>query len=136
MTTGQLAQACEVSADTIRYYERQGVISALRDPNGYRSFSVEMVQRVGVIRRAMAVGFSLAEVAGFLREREGGRPPCRKVRAAAESRLAEIDRRIDDLVALRDQLAKIVDDWDARLARITEGQPAHLLETLPERTSS
>jgi MerR family transcriptional regulator, copper efflux regulator len=135
MTTGEVANACGVSADTIRYYERQGAIASERAPNGYRCYPPETVQRVQVIRRAVAVGFTLEEIAGFFRERRDGNPPCRKVRAAAEGKLAEIDRRIAELVALREQLAGILRDWDARLTRSNDGHPAHLLESLPERGS-
>ena len=132
MTTGEVARACGVSADTIRYYEREGAIAAERGANGYRSYPPETVQRVLVIRRAIGVGFSLDAIVGFFREQGEGHPPCRKVRAAAEAKLAEIDARIAEMIAFRDQLASILRDWDVRL---TGGLPAHLLESLPERSS-
>ncbi len=132
MTTGEVARACGVSADTIRYYERAGAITAERGANGYRSYSPETVQRVVVIRRAIGVGFSLDAIVGFFRERGEGRPPCRKVRSSAQAKLAEIDARIAEMISLRDALASILRDWDVRLAA---GEPAHLLESLPERSS-
>jgi len=132
MTTGEVARACGVSADTIRYYEREGAITAERGANGYRSYPPETVQRVLVIRRAIGVGFSLDAIVGFFRERGEGHPPCRRVRAAAEAKLAEIDARIAEMISLRDQLASILRDWDVRLAG---DLPAHLLESLPERNS-
>lgn len=128
MTTGEVARACGVSADTIRYYERQGAIAAARATNGYRSYPDETVRRVVVIRRALAIGFSLDEVVGFFRERTAGHPPCRKVRAAAAAKLADLDRQIAEMIALRKHLVEIISDWDARL---TEGEPAHLLESIP-----
>ena len=127
MTTGEIAKACGVSADTIRYYEKQGAITSERGANGYRWYPPETVRRVNVIRHALAIGFSLDDVAGFFRERQTGQPPCRRVRAAGEAKLAEIDTRIAELIALRDQLAEILRDWDVRLA---SGEPAHLLESL------
>jgi DNA-binding transcriptional MerR regulator len=128
MTTGEVARACGVSADTIRYYEKQGVIAAVRAANGYRSYPDNVVRRVAVLRRALAIGFSVEAVAGVFRERNAGHPPCRSVRAAAQSKLEEIDRQIAEMVARREQMAEILRDWDVRLQ---DALPAHLLESLP-----
>ena len=130
MTTGEIAEACGVSADTIRYYEKHGAIASAREANGYRCYPPETVRRVTVIRRALAIGFSLDDIVGFFRARSAGQPPCRKVRAAGEARLAELDARIAEMIALRDRLAEILRDWDLRLL---SGEPAHLLESLPNR---
>ena len=128
MTTSEIARACGVSADTIRYYEKQGAITSAREANGYRCYPPETVRRVTVIRRAMAIGFSLDAIVGFFHARSSGQPPCRKVRAAAEAKLADLDARIAEMIALRDQLAEILRDWDLRLL---SGEPARLLESLP-----
>ena len=127
MTTGEVARACGVSADTIRYYEKHGVISAERGANGYRSYPDDVVRRVGILRRALDIGFSVEDVAGFFRQRTAGHPPCRKVRAAAQAKLQEIDDRIAEMISLRDHLAALLIDWDQKLAG---GAPAHLLESL------
>ncbi|HYS55210.1 MAG TPA: MerR family transcriptional regulator [Thermoanaerobaculia bacterium] len=127
MMTGEVARACRVSADTIRYYEKQGAIASVRESNGYRSYAPETVVRVTVIRRALAIGFSLDDIVGFFRARSAGQMPCRKVRAAGEAKLTALDARIAEMIALRDQLAEILRDWDARLEK---GEPAHLLESL------
>ena len=130
MTTGEIAEACGVSADTIRYYEKHGAIASAREANGYRCYPPETVRRVTVIRRALAIGFSLDDIVDFFRARSAGQPPCRKVRAGGEARLAELDARIAEMIALRDRLAEILRDWDLRLQ---SGEPAHLLESLPNR---
>jgi MerR family Zn(II)-responsive transcriptional regulator of zntA len=127
MTTGEVARACGVSADTIRYYEKQGVIASVRAPNGYRSYPEDVVRRVSVLRRALTIGFSVEDVAGFFRQRNAGNPPCHKVRAAAQAKLQEIDDRIAEMISLRDHLAALLIDWDQKLAG---GAPAHLLESL------
>ena len=127
MTTGEVARACGVSADTIRYYEKHGVIASVRADNGYRSYPDDVVLRVATLRRALAIGFSVEGVAGFFRQRNSGHPPCRKVRAGAQAKLEEIDGRIAEMISLRDQLAAILINWDQRLAA---GEPAHLLESL------
>ena len=131
LRSGELARLCGVSADTIRHYERVGVIPrAGRDANGYRSYPRETAARVRLVRRALAIGFSLEEIARILRQRENGGAPCRKVRQLAGEKLAELERRIAEMLAMRDELAKIVEEWDGRLAASRDGEPALLLESL------
>lgn len=131
--SGELARMCGVSPDTIRHYERVGVLpAAVRGANGYRLFPRETAGRVLLIRRALAIGFSLAEVAKILRQRDGGTPPCRNVRAMAGDKLAALDARIAEMVAAREDLAKLLDEWDAKLAATRDGEKARLLETMNE----
>ncbi|MFP5247337.1 MAG: MerR family DNA-binding transcriptional regulator, partial [Thermoanaerobaculia bacterium] len=81
LSSGALAKECGVSTDTIRHYERLGLIpAAVRGANGYRRFPPETAGRVLLIRRAVAIGFSLDELARILRQRDSGSPPCRNVR--------------------------------------------------------
>lgn len=128
--SGELAQKCGVSADTIRHYERLGLIAAVRGSNGYRRFPREAVERVLLVRRAVAIGFSLAELARILRQRDSGSAPCRNVRAMADDKLSELDRRIAEMQAAREDLVRIIAEWDRRLATTEEGQTALLLENL------
>lgn len=126
--SGELARICGVSPDTIRHYERVGVLPpAVRGENGYRRFPRESVARVQLVRRALAIGFSLAEIARILRQRDGGAPPCRNVRALAGEKLDDLDRRIAEMTAMREELAKMLVEWDERLARTPEGDAARLL---------
>jgi len=135
LSTGQVAHLCGVSADTVRHYEHLGVIPpAARGANGYRGYPEAVVDRVRVVRRAVALGFTLAELARLLRQRDAGRAPCRDVQSLAASKLADLDQRLAEMHALRDALAEIVASWDAKLATVTDGQPAHLLDSLIERT--
>lgn len=129
--SGELARLCGVSPDTIRHYERVGVLpGAVRGSNGYRRFPRESIARVLLVRRALAIGFSLEEMARILRQRDAGVPPCRSVRAMAEEKLADLDRRIAETVAMRDELAGILEQWDAKLATTSDGEPALLLQSL------
>lgn len=126
---------CGVSPDTIRHYERVGVIPrAARGANGYRSFPREVIERVRLVRRAITIGFSLEEIARILRQRTSGKAPCRTVRSLAGEKLSELDRRIAGMTAMRDELRNIIDEWDARLASTPEGEPARLLEQLGEKS--
>jgi len=127
----ELARAAGVSADTLRHYERRGLLApAGRLSNGYRVWGPDALARVLLIQRALSVGFTLDELARILRARARGAPPCREVRALAEEKLREIDGRLRDLREFRKSLAATLEDWDARLAGSVEGEPARLLEAL------
>ena len=126
-----VARATGVSTDTLRHYERQGLLPrAARSPSGYRRYSVLTVQRVLLIQRALVVGFSLADVKRVLTVRDRGGAPCRSVRDLIDERLHALDHRIDELLALRAELRGILTEWDERLARTPTGERAHLLESL------
>jgi DNA-binding transcriptional MerR regulator len=87
-----------------------------------------------LIQRALIVGFSLADLKKILAVRDGGGAPCHNVRALVGERLEALDRRIEELLALRDELRVLLADWDGRLLKTPVGARAHLLETLGTRT--
>ena len=131
MSSGELASRTGVSTDTLRHYERMRVLPLpRRSPAGYRQYSPEAADRVRLVRRAMALGFSLEELSKILAVRDRGGAPCRQVQALAREKLSQLDRQIEDLIALRAQMQKMVSAWEARLIDTPDGQPARLLETL------
>ena len=131
LTIGKVAGAAGVSADTIRYYERLGLLpKALRSAAGYRQYPDGVVTRLALVRNAQHFGFSLREIAGFLRVREAGGKPCRDVRAAAQRMLDAADRQIADLMATRERMQETLRNWDQKLAATPADRPARLLETL------
>src|SRR5258708_23558192 len=128
MRIGELAAAAGVSPDTVRHYERTGLLPpAARSANGYREFPEETLERLRVVRAALAVGFTIEDLARVLRERQRGGAPCREVRALAAGKLAEIMRQQRELRELRRTLTALIADWDARLADRPAGTPVHLL---------
>ena len=128
---GQLAESAGISPDSIRHYERLGLLpTPARTSGGYRLFSPAAVERVQLIRSAVRVGFSLRQLAAFLGERQAGGAPCRKVRDAAERILASVDDEIAELQATRVSLRLMLKDWDLRLARTPANQPARLLDAM------
>lgn len=130
LRAGELAQACGVSTDTLRHYERVGVLARpARTQAGYRQYPAAAVGRVRMVRRALALGFSLAELARILRVRERGGAPCREVRAMAAGKLEEIERQLEELRELRDYWRSLLVEWDQRLGSTPEGSRAGLLET-------
>ena len=131
MRSGELARQTGVSTDTLRHYERMGVLPAPRRlENSYREYPPQALDRVMLVRRALAMGFSLTELARILKERDRGGAPCRQVRALAVEKLAQLERQIADAQLLRDQLKTTLKAWDKRLRSTPHGQPARLLDTL------
>jgi MerR family mercuric resistance operon transcriptional regulator len=122
-----------VSADTIRHYERLGLVKRpARTRAGYRDYPPESLYRVRLIRRALAVGFSFKELAAILGVRDRGGIPCRSVLLVGAQKRKDLDQRIRELHGLRRQLDSILKDWRKRLARTRKGEPARLLESLSE----
>lgn len=133
LSSGELADLAGVSRDTLRHYERKGVLGRpLRGHNGYRQYPPEALQRVQLVRRALSVGFTLDELAGILKVRDSGGAPCAEVRKIAAQKLVDVQDQLRQLTAVRNDLQKILRDWDARLAR-ADGKRADLLESLGEK---
>ena len=134
MRSGELAGAAGVSSDTLRHYEREGLLPpSKRRANGYRIYSADSLRTVLLIQRGLSIGFSLAEIGVFLKERRSGSPPCKRVQALALARLADVERRIERLALFRDGFREVLKDWNDRLARTPKGSPAKLLESLTSR---
>ncbi len=107
LTIGNLASACGVNIETIRYYQRLGLISEPPKPvSGYRVYTQETVTRVRFIKRAQQLGFSLQEIDELLQLSEGA---CQDVRIRAEAKRQQIEAQIRDLMALRTTLDNLID---------------------------
>jgi DNA-binding transcriptional MerR regulator len=131
LRSGELAELAGISSDTLRHYERMKLLAAPRRSAGnYRLYPPEAVDRVRLIRHALAVGFTLPELAKILKVRDKAGAPCRQVKRLLEEKLHAMDEEIADLAAMRDHLRTILADWDERLAHTPEGKSAMLLETL------
>lgn len=127
----EVARRCGVSPDTLRHYERRGLLPPpARTAAGYRRYAPDTVARVTLIQRALVIGFSLDELARVLRDRDRGAPPCRSVRDLVANRLDDLEARLAELSALRGELRRLLAAWDRRLAATPPGRPAHLLQTL------
>ncbi len=130
---GGVAARTGFSVDTIRYYERIGLLpKPQRTPSGYREYAPDVLRRLSVIGNARRFGFSLREVAGFLRVRDAGGRPCHDVRDAAQRALDAVDRQIQELLDLRRKMRRTLLHWDETLASTASHRLARLLETLPE----
>jgi DNA-binding transcriptional MerR regulator len=131
LRSGELAELAGISADTLRLYERKGLLVAPpRSSNGYRYYPAESVDRMRLIRAALSIGFTLDELAEILAMRDGGSAPCAHVRELAGTKLKNLERYIGQLVELRNQLALILKQWDGALKKVPRGKRAGLLEAL------
>ena len=134
LSPSELARLTGVSTDTVRHYERKGVLGIpARSDGGYRRYPSDAVAHVRLVRRALAIGFTLNDLAAVPSERDRGRAPCRSVRTLVAERLAELETRLRDLTELRDELRALLREWDRRLARIPVGVQARLLDMLADR---
>lgn len=107
-TIGKAAERADVGIDTVRFYERKGLLpKPERTTSGYRLYTAEAVERLIFIRRAKSLGFSLDEVADLIRL-NAGKGTRSGVKKLAENRLGELDRKIRDLTVIRDALASLV----------------------------
>jgi DNA-binding transcriptional MerR regulator len=131
LRSGELAGLAGISPDTLRHYERLKLLAPPRRSSGnYRQYPPAALHRVRLIRHALAVGFSLPELASILKVRDKGGAPCRQVKQLLEGKLLAMEEQIEDLVSMRNHLRSILADWQARLAHSLEGEPAGLLESL------
>ena len=107
---GKVADAAGVNVQTLRYYERVGLLPApRRSRSGYRLYTDDTVRMVTFVKRAQELGFTLKEIKELLKLRSAGLQRRDAVRAAASAKVADIDRRIQDLGAMRAALALLVE---------------------------
>jgi len=118
MTIGALARAAGVHVETIRYYQRRGLLSAPPRPaRGVRRYGGEAVARLQFIKRAQELGFSLAETGRLLTLQEG--QSCDAARALAAEKLTAVDDRLADLARMRAVLTELIDRCDASACNVS-----------------
>lgn len=130
LTIGQLARTAGVHVETIRYYERRGLVpSPRRTRSGYRQYTDEAVARVRFIRRSKELGFSLKEIRELLGLRARHAAACEAVEGRARQKVAVVERKIEELERLRDTLARLADSC----ARREPTAECPILESLEEQ---
>jgi len=113
MRSSEVAVQAGVNPQTLRYYERRGLVQEPpRSPAGYRAYPAEVVEIVRFVKRAQELGFTLDEVRELLHLAEGGPKDCDPARALAEARVAELNRKISDLQRMRESLVELVATCD------------------------
>ncbi len=131
LTIGRLAREAGVNLETVRYYERRGLLpKPPRSASGYRLFPSVAAQRLRFIRRAQELGFSLKEIRQLLSLRVSRTTTSRDIRARAEAKIVDIEAKIKSLESMKKTLRKVtrVCDGCAPLARCP------ILESLDRET--
>src|SRR6266568_2710971 len=129
LKSGELAGLAGVSRDTLRHYERQGLLPVTRrSQNGYRHYPPEALMRVRLIRGALGIGFTVEELREILQSRDRGEAPCRQVHALALEKEHALELRIAELIGLQKALKNAIRSWTRKLKSTAPGKRAGLLE--------
>ncbi len=109
-TIGKAAKRAGVGVETIRFYERKGLIEQPLKPEdgGYRTYPIETVQRIKFVRQAQEIGFSLREIEELLSLRADPSADCSDVRERAVAKLEEVDRKMEQLGRIRSALNELI----------------------------
>lgn len=110
MTIGQLARRAGIGLETVRFYEKQGLLEQPPRPHtGYRRYPEEALRRLEFIRRAKTLGFSLSEIRDLMRLRLDPQVSCADVRERAQLKLAQVHTKMDHLSRMRRALDRLID---------------------------
>ncbi|MBG6191433.1 DNA-binding transcriptional MerR regulator [Arthrobacter sp. CAN_A212] len=110
MRIGEIGALAGVDSQTIRFYEREGLLpDPRREPNGYRSYDSAVVGRLQFIRSAQGAGLTLAEISSTLRLRDAGEVPCAHVCALLAQKLVDVQIRQRELAALSAELSEMIE---------------------------
>jgi len=113
MRIGEVAAAVRLDPQTIRYYERRGLLpEPQRDPSGYRTYDHSVITRLQFIRAGQGVGFTLVEIASILDLRGDGVTPCTHVRDLLSTKLRDVRTRQDELAILGEELEGLISRSD------------------------
>jgi DNA-binding transcriptional MerR regulator len=125
MKIGQVARQAGVTVDTVRYYERRGVLpAAQRRPSGYRVFSESTVERIRTAKSLQEMGLTLDEVIDALHAHDAGGATCDSERWRLEAVVDRIDAKITDLKRARRHALTILDDCRAGRCQLVPGRPS------------
>jgi MerR family mercuric resistance operon transcriptional regulator len=129
LTTGQLAKEAGVNIETIRYYERYGLIpEPPRRESGYRDYTPGYIERIRFIKRAQALGFTLKEISELLSVADG-KPACKDIRKFAEDKVKDIETRIHDL----QQIKMVLNDLIKRCLGKRKISECPIIESLSQK---
>ncbi|MGH7923175.1 MAG: MerR family transcriptional regulator [Candidatus Binatus sp.] len=116
LTIGQVAKAADVHVETLRYYERRGLVpKPPRSISSYRDYPENTVHRVRFVRHAQALGFSLGEIRELLSLRAAPKARCADVKRQADTKLREIEIKIQALRSMHRALTALVSQCDGKL---------------------
>ncbi len=129
MRIGEVADAIGITPETIRYYEKVGLLPRPeRTSSGYRQYANATIERLRFIRSAQTVGFGLGEIKEILDLRDRGETPCNHVRGLIASHATDLQRRIEDLQAMQVDLERLAEIANREPQTGQEATHCHILE--------
>ena len=123
MRVKQMAQQLGVTADTIRFYTRNGILSPQKNQiNGYRKYGEKDIQRMRFIISARQLGFSVNDIKDILVEADNHHSPCPTVRRIIKERLEETENQFNEMVKLRQRMDHAIRDWEHKPDSMPDGK--------------
>lgn len=131
MLIGKVAAITGVDSQTIRFYERQGLLpEPHREPNGYRSYDNAAIGRLQFVRAAQTAGLTLAEIASILHLRDAGETPCTRVSLLLDRKLEDVRARQRELATLATELEQLIEgSHDLDPSNCADADICHIIAT-------
>ena len=107
LTVGKLASAAGVGVETIRFYQKRGLLAQPARGNGYRQYAARDVARIQFIKRAQAIGFTLNEIAELIELEQDATAQCGDLQQRTDEKIRAIDEKMADLTRMRNELARL-----------------------------
>ena len=113
MKIGEVSKLTGVGIETLRFYEKSGLLSRPgRTYSGYRIYNEDVLERIAFIKQAQILGFSLDEIKQIIDHKQQGMSPCLEVRDLVREKLTALNERIAQLIQYRDELTDALAEWD------------------------
>jgi len=115
MKIGEVAKRSGVGIETLRFYEKSGLLSRPgRTYSGYRIYNDDVLERIAFIKQAQVLGFTLDEIKQIINYKQKGMSPCVEVREIVRHRLEDLNERIAQMIKYRDELTEALAEWDKK----------------------
>ena len=115
MKIGEVSKRSGVGIETLRFYEKSGLLSRPgRTYSGYRIYNEDVLERIAFIKQAQVLGFTLDEIKQIIDDKQKGMSPCLEVREIVRQRLEDLNERIAQMIRYRDELTEALAEWDKK----------------------
>ena len=128
---GQVSRQTDVAVGALRYYEKLGLLKAIRGENGYRYYPHSAVQQVHFIKKAQSLGFSLEDVRQILTVHHQGNIPCNLVQSLLQEKIEQLETQIQEMQLFKNGLIQYQNRWASSQPRPKPGDICPLIETVP-----
>lgn len=112
---GEVSKRSGIGIEALRFYEKSGLLDRPgRTYSGYRVYNESVLTRLAFIKKAQSLGFSLDRVRQLIKHKKAGENPCEEVREVVREKLSEMDMRIEQMLAYREELSAALDEWEEK----------------------